>query len=387
MPSARELVDRAHSYRNYQPEEFFAALEESSEADVRSALTSVEAGRFEEFLSKVSPFFAKLDRDERETFTQRNPGVVRWMSVWNRVNGFDPYTEWYEQAGDILARPRDVPPFERTNVGGREGLLTSLYTRRRSYRNFSPHEVMEVAQQRFEVTRGQAKELNLWTPEVRQERDDWPIDDVDGKHIVRVGIFPRIESGRMQPMLKAGFYFMAALDPDELKTFTQRNPGIVQWISTYAFAEDLRYGEQLTALTDIEWPVVGEVGNESVDRANDTADRIAQQRASQKREVYDDFRGTASASRKEIREQTSRRVLDRLAGRGSLEVERVSEPGDPVTRLETPAGRLTLPRYADDVERNDTVWARTWDEGDYMVRYSIARGRGEAEHRLRVQRR
>lgn len=384
MVSAHELGMRSHSYRNFEPQEFVDALDESDRSLVLEALERVESGRFEPMLEKASVFFAKLDRDEKDTFTRRNPGLVMWMSVWNRLNGYDPFSEWFDMAGGLLAMGEwDVPEYER-NEKRRETLLKDLYTRRRSYREFTPGEMMEVADQEFEITQGQARELNLFTPETREEID-WPIEE-SGRLLVRTGIIPRIEDGRFQPLLRATHKFITRLDPDEKETFARRNPGIIMWVSAWAYSEHQIWGEQLFTLTDVEWPLIPERNpNENPPRPRDVADQVTQQQATQKQQVFNPD-VTVSTFRERIREQMSTGKFGELAGEGDFVVERVSEPGDPKTRLETPVGRVTIPRYADDIDRSGATWQRTWDEGEYTITYSIDRSGQEAKHILRVDR-
>lgn len=384
---------RAHSYRNFEPDEFVEALEEDSQTEVRSALQRVESGRFAPFLEQTSAFFSRLDQDEQETFTRRNPGLVRWMSAYNILHDYNPYADFDDQARDLLDRGDwDVPAFERKEVGEGRTHLQDLYRRRRSYRNFTPHEIMEVSEQeRIEVTEGQARELGLRSPEIREELD-FPLE-IEGREIARA-VLSRLESGRFQPMLRAGHKFVAALDADEIVEFTRRNPGIIQWMSTYGHSEHLRHREQLTALTDIEWPVVPEVQphanggnphpNPSNSRPADVADRITAQQQAQRQQQFD-TEVTISSLREEIRQQMARGVLDDLAEMGEVDVVRLSEPGDPTTRLDTPAGKLTIKGFAEDVDRMGRTWTRTWERGGYRLDYSINRGRGEeAHHSLRV---
>lgn len=52
-----------------------------------------------------------------------------------------------------------------------------------------------------------------------------------------------LESGRFEPMLKAGHKFFSMLDRDEMEEFADRNQDLVNWISVWGFLEDLRYFE------------------------------------------------------------------------------------------------------------------------------------------------
>lgn len=260
MPTAQDLIDRTHSYRNHEPQDYIDALENSSDEAVMAALGRLEGGRFEPLLATTSKFFFKLDRDEMETFTRRNPDLVRWMSVWNRLHGYNPYAEWFELAGDLLDQGEwNVPPFERRDVRQGRTLLKDLYTRRRSYREFTPGEIMEIADDHHDITEGAAREMELYDREVLDDIEEWPIE-VYGKSVARNGILPRIEAGRFQPMLRAAHKVFGPLDPDEGREFGRRNPGIVMWLSAWGFTEDQIYGEdQLYPLSNVDWPLVPEV--------------------------------------------------------------------------------------------------------------------------------
>lgn len=48
----------------------------------------------------------------------------------------------------------------------------------------------------------------------------------------------RMEGGRMNTMLKDIHRFFIQLDKDEMKTFADRNPGIIEWVDAWAEIED-----------------------------------------------------------------------------------------------------------------------------------------------------
>lgn len=85
--------------------------------------------------------------------------------------------------------------------------LDELRRRGHSYRNFDPYEVANLMD---ESGRGEGRQFLGW-----------------------------VESGRMQPMLKATFDFYVPLDPDERKMFWRRNPDLMRWTVVYAISEHL----------------------------------------------------------------------------------------------------------------------------------------------------
>lgn len=221
-------INRTHSYRNWKPEDVVAAAVQLGLSEARDALRFVESGRMFTMLEETSNFFSRLDRDEKEAFTHRNPDLVRWMSAYNISQELNPYGDLVALADGVLiddgarADPDRVPPFEAKDRGD-EDVLQSLRTRRRSYRNFAPHEIEQIL--------------------------------TDGNVEARK-VFSRIESGRFDPMLKAAHKFFVALDQDEARTFTRRNPGIIDWISAWGASQHLIHGEQLFPFSDFAPPFV-----------------------------------------------------------------------------------------------------------------------------------
>lgn len=276
--TAQELAFRAHSYRNFEPEEFELAADVSGDAKTREALQTVESGRLFTFLEATSSMFSRLDTDEKRLFTRRNPMLVMWMSVFNRVNDFNPYSEFRdlghsmlveeplakrtgvpERSARVISPSADVPPFERPDYGDRSQLESMMF-RRRSYRNWSPFEFLEVAEREaIPIAEGQAGELDLFSPEIRQEIEDWPVE-VDGRTVART-LLERPEAGRLKPMLRAGHRFLVPLDPDEMEEWAKQNPGSMVWISAWAFPEHQQWGpELLQMVSSVKWPPLEESG-------------------------------------------------------------------------------------------------------------------------------
>jgi hypothetical protein len=83
---------RSHSYRNYEPEEFFY-LAESDEIDNQELLDEmkiIEGGRLVPMLDEVYAFFIPLDLDERRTFNERNPDLMAWVEAYiQHIRGLD----------------------------------------------------------------------------------------------------------------------------------------------------------------------------------------------------------------------------------------------------------------------------------------------------------
>lgn len=286
MPTAQELILRGQQYRNYEPQEFWDALDNSGEAETRDALHSIEADRFWPLLEAVSDMFFKLDNDERDLFTDRNPGLVEWMSVWNAANGLNPYRRWRERAEGILSaefepvsrvgmpdRDYDMqvpgqgyapPPFERRSMAW-DTLMEDMLRRRRSYRNWSPFEFADIAtHDPFTVSRGRARQLDLFDPEVMEELE-FPLEGINPKLVARK-LMQRVEAGRFEPIPNACNIFFKKLDPDEATLFAFRNRGVVTWTGIWGYMEDVdSWPPRLLDLTQLEWPPLSEVGNGPTD--------------------------------------------------------------------------------------------------------------------------
>lgn len=263
MVTAADLNLRTHSYRNFQPHEFLDALDESPRNKVKGALKRLESRRLYGFLDALSIMFGHLDRDEKVLFTRRNPGLVLWMNAYNEVEELVAYPELVEVAEGmldsetgLLKEGAAVPPFERKAVRGGRTHLEDLAFRRRSYREFTPQEILEVAQVPHDVSVGLLTELGVYNPEIRAKLEGDV--EISGKLAGRE-VIGRIESGRFKPMLKAGFKFFGPLDPDERRTFARRNPGVIMWLSAYGFTEDLIWGDQFFPFTEGIYPTLGEV--------------------------------------------------------------------------------------------------------------------------------
>lgn len=226
--TAQDLFIRGQQYRNFDPVELVGVAFNEGLSEARDVLRFVESGRFEPFLDNTSDMFARLDRDEKETFTRRNPDLVQWMSAYNVTEELNPYGDFAALASEVLIDGRDradsdaVPPFEPKAIGD-DDLLESLKTRRRSYRNFTPHEIRQI------LTNGNF--------EARE-------------------VLGRIESGRFDPVLGRGHKFFAPLDPDERRLFARRNPGMMEWISVWGAAQHLIHGDQFFTFSDMSFPFV-----------------------------------------------------------------------------------------------------------------------------------
>lgn len=93
--TARDLVDRPHSWREFEPREFVAVADNQSKSKARRALKRVEAGRFYEALNETHRFFAALDADEKRDWADANPDMATWIGAWGYVNDqktFEEYT-------------------------------------------------------------------------------------------------------------------------------------------------------------------------------------------------------------------------------------------------------------------------------------------------------
>jgi hypothetical protein len=93
---------RSHSYRNYEPEEFFY-LAESDEIDNQELLDEmkiIEGGRLVPMLDEVYAFFIPLDLDERRTFNERNPDLMAWVEAY------------------IQLQPATMPPSNTVDIRG-----------------------------------------------------------------------------------------------------------------------------------------------------------------------------------------------------------------------------------------------------------------------------
>lgn len=80
--TAKELSLRSHSIRNYKPEEFRVAADNSGKKEASKELGVVESGRFKPMLKRSHRFFIALDKDEMEMWARNNPLLIRWMNVW-----------------------------------------------------------------------------------------------------------------------------------------------------------------------------------------------------------------------------------------------------------------------------------------------------------------
>lgn len=246
--TGRDLAFRKHSYRGFQPEEFLVAWENATdktgeerldaESTVRSAMGRMEGGRWEGFMESASTFFSKLDRDEMELFTRRNPDLVEWVSAWHTVNELRPYRDMRELARESLSPGREravnPPPFERGEIPSGETLFSHLKTKRRSYRNWTPQEITDLYQQMRDG------EISVVDPRSA---------DIEARKI-----YERVEGGRMEDLADETLLVFSRLDLDERRMFARRNPGIVMWMSAFGRMNGLIHGDQL----QVDFPTLPE---------------------------------------------------------------------------------------------------------------------------------
>lgn len=284
-PTAQDLRARGHPYRNFHPHEVRTVFQSQGMDAGGSVLGFIEGGRFDPFLESLSEFFFKLDDDEKELFTQRNPDAVQWMSVWNDVEGLNPYPA-FDAAADslltatmtdsrvgmpertferVLPESYEPPPFQRKSLD-HDTLVRDMASRRRSYRNWTPGEFLDVASREHEIGRGLRQEVGLGSP--RQTlTEPGPLPDVpapgekeevEGKLLGRM-LLKRVEAGRFEPVLSTGWLMFVKLDPDEAMLFARRNPGLVEWFAAWGVLEEVIFGPKgLLQLSDVAFPLVAE---------------------------------------------------------------------------------------------------------------------------------
>lgn len=257
MTTANDIVlGQGHSYRNFNPLEIAEIVENDDltlheqQQELQQVLSFIESARLRDFCERTFAFFIKLDRDEKELFTRRNPDLMQWVSVWGlSQEATDPLTEWREMATDYLAEDRseatNPPDFPSVDTRDYDSLLQDMMHRRRSYRNWAPVEferIMEPAE--TDLPKGRTRELGIYKPGFVDEIDEeaWPIE-VDSKDVAR-SLLDRVEDGRFEPALAKGRKFFGPLDVDERRMFAARNPGIIRWISVYNESNHLIHGEE-----------------------------------------------------------------------------------------------------------------------------------------------
>ena len=260
----QEFTRGGHSYRGYTPEMVEELLADTDRDTALSGVEFIESGRWADALEATSEMFFKLDRDEKELFTARNPDVVEWTAVWQEVNGLDPMTEMREAAregllGDDRLAATGEPFFEsvpKYDIADRHsfGDINNMAERRRSYREWSPYEFLNLMERetKIETTLGMMVELGIYPPEVYEEESPGTTIEAAPRDISR-GLLHRVEDHRFDDMLKAWHNAYAPLDPDERKMFSRRNPGLIMWLSAYGKGHHLIWGEQLTPH---EWPTI-----------------------------------------------------------------------------------------------------------------------------------
>lgn len=253
---------RAHSYRNFDPAELRKLHANSGNDEVQAVFAFIESGRIDDIAEALSEFFFKLDADEQELFIDRNPDLVQYMSAWNEAHGLNPFEDAYEQAQNALSADRSkalpAPPFERRELT-HDTLLKDMMFRRRSYRNWSPFEFLEIAErEEIEVTRGMARELGMYKPEAREELD-FPRTE-PGRFVART-LFDRVEAGRFDPVLSEVQRLFVRLDLDERRLIAARNPGLITWILPWGVSEHVFSPD--AAEMKVDWPPLEEIDNGS----------------------------------------------------------------------------------------------------------------------------
>jgi hypothetical protein len=258
-----DFTSNPHSYRHYTTEmveRLIATVgterfEKGVEASARDGIDYIEDGRWSPFLEEASQMFNRLDDDERDLFTQRNPGVVEWITVFDEANGYDPMERRRSDARSELSEDgaRDPPKYarDRGSAPPNDDLVQSMVQRRRSYRNWTPQEFQDVlSMEEVRLSVGRAGEIGFRSAEIRdtmREEGAFPID-ADSKEVSRE-LLGRVEAGRFEPMLSELMTFFSRLDPDERRMFSRRNPGLIMWLSVYGESNHLIHREQLKAHT------------------------------------------------------------------------------------------------------------------------------------------
>jgi ribosomal protein L24E len=230
-------------------------FEKGVEASARDGIDFIESGRWSEFLEEASQMFNRLDDDERDLFTRRNPDVVEWVTVHDEANGYNPMERRRNDARVELGPngARDPPMYvrDRGSAPPNDDLIESMIQRRRSYRNWTPQEFQDVLDMgEITVTEGRAREIEMRTPEIldtMSQEGAFPID-VGAKEVTRE-LLGRVEAGRFMSMLDVLMTFYVALDLDERRMFSRRNPGLIMWVSVYGESNHLIHQEQLKAHT------------------------------------------------------------------------------------------------------------------------------------------
>lgn len=95
MVDTRDLALRAHSWRNYEPDEFIEAAVEDSKREARQELQTVEAGRFYDMLKAGFNFYKALDRDELDDFAAANQDFVNWIAVYGWLEGLRRFRDYH----------------------------------------------------------------------------------------------------------------------------------------------------------------------------------------------------------------------------------------------------------------------------------------------------
>jgi hypothetical protein len=90
----QDVQFRPHSYREWSPEEFLEWQNQGiPPAELRDEMRFIESGRMDNMLKALHKFWIPLDPDEKETFSQRNPGLMQWLEAWASLEGLRPPSE------------------------------------------------------------------------------------------------------------------------------------------------------------------------------------------------------------------------------------------------------------------------------------------------------
>lgn len=98
----RDVTNRPHSIRNYDPIEFFVycidgdkeLIRENYEGAQYTLREVIEDGRFYDMLENAHFFFSYLDDDEKEDWKRENPTLVKWLGVFGFLEVRDTFEKF-----------------------------------------------------------------------------------------------------------------------------------------------------------------------------------------------------------------------------------------------------------------------------------------------------
>lgn len=384
-PTSRQDFPSGHSYRNFNPEKIRVLYDNAGRDETKELLSFIESGRIEDICEAISEFFYKLDTDEMELFTDRNPDLVQFMSAYNESRGLNPYEQFYRRAKRALADDRsaavDPPMFERREIT-HDTLLDDMMYRRRSYRNWSPSEFYDIAERpEIEITRGMAREMDMFTPEDREEID-FPIMQ-QGKFVART-LFDRIEDGRFDPVLSQVQRLFVRLDLDERRLIASRNPGLLTWIGPWGYSEDVFSRDPREM--QIDYPPLGERGRDSAAatpstqigaftqaRARDADDEIPVH-ILEAAQTFDAPFGVQSSSTTSTYAEQHTKWYDAKNGITGLYIPDDTMIMDDRGLNHHPQQWLTLMQQRDEAPPEVMPWATTYATDHHIIEVGISHG-------------